>query len=97
MRDPHRCVVITRKELNALGVSLVVPITGGGAFARARGLTVPIQGRDTQGVAVCHQVRSLDLEARERTGTARYVETLDPSTLAEIVHRVLSVIDPAEG
>jgi mRNA interferase ChpB len=40
-------------------------------------------------------VRSFDIEARERAGSARYVETLDPALADEIVNRVLSVIDPA--
>jgi mRNA interferase ChpB len=48
-------------------------------------------------VAVCNQVRSFDLETRERAGTARYVESLDPATVDEIVSRVISVIDPARS
>lgn len=95
MKDRHRFVVITPKEINALGISMTVPITGGGAGARTTGLTVPIHGHDTQGVAVCNQVRSFDLDARERGGSARFIEALDPATMAEIVNRVISVIDPA--
>jgi len=94
MKDRHRFVVITQREINALGISITVPITSAGAFARLTGLTVPILGHDTTGVAVCNQVRSFDIQARERAGTARYVETLDDNTAAEIVARVLSVIDP---
>ena len=95
MKDRHRFVVITPAEINRLGVAMLVPITSGGAFARETGLTVPITGRDTIGVAVCNQVRSFDLEARERAKSARYVEALDAATTGEIVARVLSVIDPA--
>lgn len=94
LKDRHRFVVITTKEINALGVVMTVPITSGGAFARDLGLTVPITGRDTTGVAVCNQVRSFDIEARVRTGNARYIETLDTVTAEEIVSRVISVIDP---
>jgi mRNA interferase ChpB len=97
MKDRHRFVVITLGEINALGVAMTVPITSGGAFARASGLTVPILGHDTHGVAVCNQVRTFDLEAREKAGSARFVEALDPPTMAEIVNRVISVIDPAQG
>lgn len=96
MRDRHRFVIITKKEINALGVAMAVPITSGGSFARNMGLTVAISGHDTVGVAVCNQVRSFDIEARERAGSARYVETLDAQTTGEIVARVLSVIDPDE-
>ena len=94
MKDRHRFVVITPKEINVLGVAMMVPITSGGAFARDTGLTVPITGHDTTGVAVCNQVRSFDIEVRERTGSAHYVETLDGATTAEIISRVISVIDP---
>ncbi|MDV7393623.1 hypothetical protein RZS08_19765, partial [Arthrospira platensis SPKY1] len=66
-----------------------------GAFAREIGLTVPITGHDTTGVAVCNQVRSFDIEARERAGSARYVESLDAATVDEIISRVISIIDPA--
>jgi mRNA interferase ChpB len=95
MRDRHRFVVITPRQINALGVAMTVPVTTGGAFARNLGLAVPIVGHDTRGVAVCNQVRSFDLEARIRAGSARYVETLDEATTNEIVSRVVSVIDPA--
>ena len=74
---------------------MTVPVTSGGVFARDTGLTVPITGHDTAGVAVCNQIRSFDIEARERTGAARFVESLDPATVDEIVRRVISVIDPA--
>lgn len=74
---------------------MMVPLMSGGAFARETGLTVAISGHDTIGVAVCNQVRTFDLEARERVKTARYIETLDAATAEEIVARVLSVIDPA--
>jgi len=95
MKNRHRFVVITPLEINALGVAMLVPVTSGGAFARETGLTVPITGHDTSGVAVCNQVRSFDLQAREQAGTARYIETLDAPTIDEIVARVVSVIDPA--
>lgn len=95
MKDRHRFVVITPQEINALGVAMLVPVTSGGAFARKTGLTVPITGHDTSGAAVCNQVRSFDLQAREDAKTARYIETLDAPTIDEIVARVVSVIDPA--
>lgn len=94
MKDRHRFVVITPREINALGVCMTVPVTTGGAFSRNVGLAVVITGHETTGVAVCNQVRSFDIEARVRNGTARFVETLDPETIGEIVARVVSAIDP---
>lgn len=96
IKNRHRFVVITPKAINALGIAMTVPISGGGSFARDSGLTVPIVSHDTTGVAVCNQVRSFDIEARERNGSARYIETLDTVTAEEIVSRVISVIDPGE-
>jgi mRNA interferase ChpB len=96
MKDRHRFVVITPREINALGVCMTVPVTTGGMYSRNVGLAVPITGHETSGVAVCSQVRSFDVEARVRAGTARYVETLDGATIGEIVARVVSAIDPEE-
>jgi mRNA interferase ChpB len=94
MKDRHRFVVITPAPINALGLAMAVPVTAGGSFARKLGLTVAIAGHDTHGVAVCNQVRTFDIEARTRAGTARYIERLDQATTDEIVSRVLSAIDP---
>ncbi len=94
MKDRHRFVIITPREINALGVCMAVPVTTGGAFSRNAGLAVPITGHETTGVAVCNQVRSFDIEARARAGTARFVERLDDATADEIVARVVSAIDP---
>ncbi|MFP3542188.1 type II toxin-antitoxin system PemK/MazF family toxin [Rhizobium sp. SIMBA_035] len=95
MKNRHRFVVITPREINALGVSMTVPITSGGAFTRDVGLAVAISGHDTTGVAVCNQVRSFDIATRIQQKTAQYIETLDEATMSEIVARVVSAIDPA--
>jgi mRNA interferase ChpB len=95
MKNRHRFVVITPEGINKLGIAMLVPITSSGEFARSTGLTVPVTGHGTTGVAVCNQVRSFDLEVRQRAKSARYIETLDAATIGEIVDRVLSVIDPA--
>ncbi|MDY6963792.1 MAG: type II toxin-antitoxin system PemK/MazF family toxin, partial [Pseudomonadota bacterium] len=47
MRDDHRCVVITPREINMVGMCLAVPITTGGAFTRKAGLAVNISGHKT--------------------------------------------------
>jgi mRNA interferase ChpB len=96
MKDRHRFVVITPKEINKLGVVTVVPVTSGGGLPRDMGLVVAITGYDTTGVAVCNQMRSFDIEARVKDGSARYIETLDSDIADEIVRHVISVIDPAD-
>lgn len=96
MKNRHRFVVITCKAINALGIAMTVPVTSAGKSARTMGITVPIIGHDTTGVAVCNQVRSFDIEARVKNGTAHYIEQLDEATITEIINRVNSIIDPAE-
>jgi len=64
MKDRHRFVVITPRQINALGVSMTVPITTGGVFARDAGLAVMVSGHATTGIAVCNQFRSFDIAAR---------------------------------
>ena len=94
MKDRHPFVVITLREINRLGICMAVPITSGGQFARSQGLTVPIQGKRIQGVAICNQIRSFDLSERISRGDSSYIETLDGLTMDEIINRVVSVIDP---
>lgn len=96
MNNKHRFVVITPKEINALGIAITVPVTTGGKLFRDIGLTVAITGHDTTGVAVCNQVRSFDIEARVRAGSAKYIERLNDDIIDEITDRVVSVIDPAD-
>ncbi|WP_085640382.1 MULTISPECIES: type II toxin-antitoxin system PemK/MazF family toxin [unclassified Pseudomonas] len=96
MMNRHRFVVITPCEINALGVSMTVPVTSGGNFARSSGLAVTVSGHETNGVAVCNQVRSFDIEQRVREGSAKFIERLDDVTMADIVARVVSAIDPLE-
>lgn len=94
MKDRHRFVVITPREINAVGIAMTVPVTTGGAHTRNLGLVVNISGHDTTGAAVCNQVRSFDIEARVRAGTAKFIETLGEETTNEIISRVVSIIDP---
>lgn len=93
MKNRHRYIVITPKQINALGVAMTVPVTTGGAFARDFGLVVNISGYDTTGVAVCNQVRTFDIDARERAGSARFIEALDDNIMDEIIGKVVSIID----
>jgi mRNA interferase ChpB len=93
MKNRHRYVVITPGSINALGISMTVPITSGGVVARNLGFTAVISGHDTNGVAVCHQVRSFDIEERVRQGTAKFIESLDEITMDEIIGKVVSLIE----
>jgi mRNA interferase ChpB len=96
IKGNHRFIVITKKEFNQLGVVMTVPVTRGGSFARAMGICVPISGHDTVGVALCNQMRSFDIEARTKAGSAKYIERLEQSIIEDIIDRVISLIDPEE-
>ncbi|MBB1248279.1 type II toxin-antitoxin system PemK/MazF family toxin [Rhizobium sp. G21] len=95
MRDTHRCVVISPREVNALGMCLTIVVTTGGQFARKAGMAVNIAGHETNGVALCNHVRSFDIVSRVLQKTARYVDTLDADTVDEIVAKVVGIIDPS--
>lgn len=75
-----------------LRVCMTMQVATGDAFLRNAGLAVPISGHDT--TAVCSQVRSFDIEARVRAGTARFVEALDEATFGAIVAPVVNAIYP---
>jgi mRNA-degrading endonuclease toxin of MazEF toxin-antitoxin module len=69
-------------------VPVVLPITGGGSFARTAGFAVPLQGAGTAttGIVRCDQPRTLDLGARG----GRKLESVP----AEIMDEVLAKLTP---
>jgi mRNA interferase ChpB len=68
----------------ATKVPVVLPITGGGEFARRIGFAVPLSGTKTTGVVRCDQPRVLDIAARG----GRKVEALPAEILDEVLARV---------
>ena len=56
------------------GLVLVCPITRGGRFARENRFAVPLTASDTstQGIILCHQLRTIDYKAKPRD--VRFVE-----------------------
>jgi len=84
-------LVLTPAVFNRFGVVLVCPVTQGGGFAREHGFAVPLSGSGsrTQGVALCHQVRTLDY--RERN--ADWVEPLPAEIVEEVLARVRALLD----
>jgi mRNA interferase ChpB len=85
-------LVISPGEFNRLtGVPVVLPITGGGEFARMRGFTVSLMGAGTRttGVVRCDQPRSMDLRARN----ARRLETVPESIIDEVLSKVIPIFE----
>jgi mRNA interferase ChpB len=84
-------LVLTPVAFNRFGLVLVCPVTQGGAFAREHGFAVSLSGvgSRTQGIALCHQVRTLDY--RERN--AACVESLPANIVEEVLARVRTLLD----
>jgi mRNA interferase ChpB len=73
----------------ATKLPVVLPITGGGDFARRIGFAVPLSGTKTTGVVRCDQPRVLDLEARR----GRKVDALPAEILDEVLARVVTLFE----
>lgn len=84
-------LVLSPAEFNRFGVALVCPITQGGNFSRGKGWTVSLQGcgTDTQGVALCNQIRTIDWQERR----AKYIETVPDYITDEVLARVVTLLE----
>ncbi len=84
-------LVLTPAAFNRFGLTLVCPVTQGGEFAREHGFAVSLSGAGTgiQGVALCHQVRTLDYKERN----ASWVESLPDAIVEEVLARVRTLLD----
>ena len=79
-------LVISPGKFNRLtGVPVVLPVTGGGGFARTAGFAVSLMGAGTQttGVVRCDQPRALDLRARG----AKKLETVPDHIIDEVMSK----------
>jgi mRNA interferase ChpB len=90
-RGKRLVLVLTPAAFNRYGLVLVCPVTQGGEFAREHGFAVSLSGAGalTQGVVLCHQVRTLDY--RERG--ASWVESLPREIVEEVLARVRALLD----
>src|SRR5580692_12733950 len=80
-------LVISPGPFNRLtGVPVVLPITGGGAFARTAGFAVSLMGAGTRttGIVRCDQPRALDLRARG----AKKLESIPEHVIDEVLSKV---------
>jgi mRNA-degrading endonuclease toxin of MazEF toxin-antitoxin module len=84
-------LVVSPREFNRLGTALVCPISQGGNFARHAGFAVSLTGTGTnaQGVVLCNQARTLDLQARKAT----FSEKLHQSVTDEVIAKLLTLLE----
>ncbi len=72
-------------------VPVVLPITGGGNFARTAGFAVSLTGAGTKttGVVRCDQPRALDLVARH----GRKLENVPGAIMDEVLAKVATILE----
>lgn len=90
IRGEFRTVlVLTPREINKLGLTLVAAISQGAAHPRVAGLCAPLSGLQTQGVVVLNQVRALDLKVRK----CKFVEKADVGLIDEVEAIIYGMLD----
>ncbi|ANF89221.1 Growth inhibitor (plasmid) [Pseudomonas antarctica] len=89
--DFRPALVISPSAFNVSGLVLIAPITQGGDFARYAGFAVPLSGSgtETQGVVLCNQIRTVDLEAR----SGKRVESVPEVVMDDVLARIQVLIE----
>lgn len=90
-RGTRPVVVVSAEAFNRLtGTPVVVPVTGGGNFARRRGFAVSLAGAGTRttGVIRCDQPRAVDFGARN----ARLLESVPERILDDVLARLRAIL-----
>ena len=84
-------LVVSDAAFNRLGLTMVCPITQGGQQSRFAGFAVTLMGSgsETQGVVMCNQPRTIDMQARQ----GRWVERVAPGLLSEVMARLQAVFE----
>lgn len=84
-------VVITPATYNASGLTVIAPIVQGKGSARYAGFVVdlPQSGIQTQGVVLCNQVRTIDLETRG----AERLESLPEDFMDDVMARIRALFE----
>jgi mRNA-degrading endonuclease toxin of MazEF toxin-antitoxin module len=93
-RGKRPVLVLSVSAFNRFGLILVCPITHsraqGGGLARGPGFAVPLSaGTRTQGIVLCHQLRTVDY--KERGG--EFSEALPGDLVEEVLARVRALVD----
>ncbi len=89
--DFRAALVLSKRAFNALGLTLVAPITQGGNFSRVAGFTVSLTaaGTDMQGVVLVNAVRSMDLQERGATK----IEKAPDFVVDEVLAKLAAIIE----
>ena len=84
-------LVVSEKEFNRLGLCVVCPVTQGGLQSRYAGFAVTLMGAgcETQGVVMCNQPRTIDLQGRG----GKFIEQLDNALIEEVLARLQPIFE----
>lgn len=85
-------LIVSPDGFNRLtGMPVVVPITGGGQFARIAGFAVSLTGTGitTMGIVRCDQPRAVDLVARN----GRKLESVPESIMYEVLAKLVPILE----
>jgi len=84
-------IVSPGKFNRVMKTPIILPITGGGNFARSAGFTVPLMGAGTQttGVVLCSQPRALDVLSRG----GRRLESVPVSIMDEVLAKLAVIFE----
>ena len=84
-------LILSPRSFNQMGTPLIAPISSGGEFARAKGWAVSLSGAGTNatGVVLCHQIRTIDLQARG----GRFVEKAPSYVVDEVLARISTLFE----
>lgn len=85
-------LIVSPDGFNRLtGMPVVVPITGGGQFARIAGFAVSLTGTGitTTGIVRCDQPRAVDLVARN----GRKLESVPESIMYEVLAKLVPLFE----
>lgn len=91
-RGRRPVLIVSHDAFNSLTkVPVVLPITGGGSFARTAGFAVPLSGAGTEttGVVRCDQPRALDLRARG----GKRLESIPAAIMDEVLARLTPIFE----
>ncbi len=89
--DFHLALIVSPVAFNVAGLVLVAPIAQSGDVARYAGFAVSLGGcgTETQGVVLCHQISTVDLEGR----SAKRVEAVPEIVMDDVLARIQVLIE----
>ena len=89
--DLYLALIVSPAAFNVAGLVLVAPIAQGSDVTRYAGFAVPLSGcgTETQGVVLCHQVSTVDLEGR----SAKRVEAVPEVVMDDVLARIQVLIE----